>query len=200
MDIENLTASDQAEIVDVLTDAFFDYPVFTTFLKDADSARYEHHLRLLCGFFADARLMRGWPVYGIREDEHLAAAILVSDPEFMPRPAELDAVYDKVSGEVGRDVMAQFDALDRATASFQPKTRTYFVGMVGVRPSSQGKGFGRILLDHVAKLSLARPESSGVTLTTETEANVAFYEHLGYRVLGKGNVGGLTSWLFFLEH
>ena len=200
MQIVELAVDDRADIVEVLTRSFFDYPVFTYSLRDTAPELYEHHLRLLCGFYADARLMRGWPVYGIREEDELAGVLLLSDPVFKPRPRELDAVLEEVRQEVGAKVMEFLDAFDAALVAFEPKVPTYFVGMVGVRPSSQGRGLGRALLEHIAEMSRTRPESAGVTLTTELGQNVAFYKHLGYRVLGSARVGEITTWLFFLEN
>ncbi len=95
--IEELTADDRSEIVEVFVRAFHDYPVFTY-------------------------------VY----------------PEFKPGPKALNAVYDE--------------------------------------------------------LSRSRPESAGVTLTTEVPENLPFYERLGYRILGSATVGDVTTWFFFLEH
>ncbi|MFV1981611.1 MAG: GNAT family N-acetyltransferase, partial [Rhodothermia bacterium] len=161
--IDELTPDDRGDIIDVFVDAFHDYPVFTYILKDAGGEEYERHLRLLIGFFVDARLMRGWPVLGIREDGDLAAVILVSDPEFKPGPKALNAVYDELRSEVGDDALARLEDFDSASASYEPKAPTYFVGMVGVNPSNQGRGYGRMLMERVEELSRSRPESVGVT-------------------------------------
>ena len=47
-------------------------------------------------------------------------------------------------------------------------------------------------------MSREHPESRGISLTTESAANVPFYEHLGYRIVGYGRIGtGLETWGFF---
>jgi len=198
--IEELSADDRGDIVDMFVLAFHDYPVFTYVLKDASEEAYEHQLRLLIGFFVDARLMRGWPVFGIREDGELAAALLLSDPVFKPIPEDLDAVYDELGRTVGERALARLDNFDAVSAAHEPRSQTYFVGMVGTRPSSQGRGYGRKLMERVAEMSRARPESAGVTLTTEVPENLRFYERLGYRVLGSAEVGNITTWFHFRKN
>jgi GNAT superfamily N-acetyltransferase len=70
--------------------------------------------------------------------------------------------------------------------------------MVGVPPRHQGHGLGRALLERVHRMSRERADSRGVTLTTETEANVSYYERLGYRIVGRETVApGLETWGFF---
>ena len=197
--IIELTADDRGDIIDVFVDAFHDYPLFTYLLKDADADKYGRQLRLLIGFFVDKRLMREWPVFGIREDDGLAAALTMSDPVFEPRPQRLNAAFEELGKAVGSDVLERLEDFEAASAPHEPNSLTCFVGMVGVRPSSQGRGYGRILMDRVEKLSRARPESTGVTLTTEVSENLTFYERLGYRILGTAKVGDITTWFLFLE-
>jgi hypothetical protein len=50
----------------------------------------------------------------------------------------------------------------------------------------------------VHDLSEEAPWSTGVTLTTELEANISFYEHFGYDRVGSARVDAeLTTWGFF---
>ena len=47
-------------------------------------------------------------------------------------------------------------------------------------------------------MSRERADSHGVTLSTESERNVALYRHLGYRVVGQATIApGLETWDFF---
>jgi GNAT superfamily N-acetyltransferase len=197
--IVELTYEDRESVIDVLAESFRDYPFFTFALEGKTGSEYERSLRALIGFFVDARLMRGWPVLGIREGSTLSAAMLISDPVVTPRPDALNSVYEEVRSEVGNQVLARLDEFESALDACEPSAPTFFVGMVGVRPEAQGKGFGRALMEHVAKMAYDRPDSAGVTLTTETKKNLPFYQRLGYRVLGSAEVGPLTTWLMMLD-
>lgn len=200
VNIELLSEADRDDIIDVLAESFFDYPVFRSVLEDAEGPKYDRRLRLLIGFFADARLMRNWPVLGIREDGRLVAALLLSDPVFKPRPEPLNRVYDEVVSEIGEQAAARLEEFESSSEPYEPKSRTYFVGMIGVRPSSQGKGYGRMLMKRVEEMSWAHPDSEGVTLTTEVTANIPFYERLGYKKLGRTKIGDITTHFFLLRH
>ena len=47
-------------------------------------------------------------------------------------------------------------------------------------------------------MSRERADSRGVTLSTESERNVALYRHMGYRVVGQATIAaGVETWDFF---
>jgi len=67
-----------------------------------------------------------------------------------------------------------------------------------VRPSHAGRGLARPLLGAVHALAASDPSSEGVSLCTETRANVGLYEHFDYRLLGSAQVAdGLETWSMF---
>ena len=72
------------------------------------------------------------------------------------------------------------------------------LNMIGVRTGHQGKGLSRALLDAVHRISTETEGSQGVTLTTETAANVPFYEYMGYEVIDHARIApGLETWAMF---
>ena len=72
-----------------------------------------------------------------------------------------------------------------------------FLGVIGVHPDFQGRGLARVLLDEVARISRRHADSHGVCLNTESAANVALYEHMGYQVIGHRTVDTLQTWCMF---
>lgn len=70
--------------------------------------------------------------------------------------------------------------------------------MVGVRSAARGRGIGVALVGSVVGLARAHATARGVSLSTETEANVAFYRRLGFVVRGEVEVAaGVRSWVMF---
>jgi ribosomal protein S18 acetylase RimI-like enzyme len=57
----------------------------------------------------------------------------------------------------------------------------WYLQCIGVDPAQQGQGLGGALVRD--GLALADRDRASVYLETETELNVAFYEHLGFRVV-----------------
>ncbi len=72
------------------------------------------------------------------------------------------------------------------------------VGVIGVHPAEQGRGYGRRLLAAIHALSAHHPTSTGVYLDTENPASKAFYERCGYRLLAEERLDdGVDIWCLF---
>ena len=69
--------------------------------------------------------------------------------------------------------------------------------MVDVDPGQQGYGIGRALLEATHLISQDHPTSTGVYLNTENPRNVAFYQHMGYRITHQESLGNTRVWCFF---
>ena len=53
------------------------------------------------------------------------------------------------------------------------------------------------LINEVEKLVSEHPTSTGLSLNTEVEANINFYLHLGFKLIGQAKVGDdITTWGF----
>lgn len=196
MKVTSLECDRLAQVVAVLADAFHDYPVMRFVIGDAGAA-YRDRLEALLGYFSDSRLSRGWPVLGVEEEGELLAVALANPPESVPASPELKRRYERLCGTLGEAGVARFDAFADSEEPFVPEAPHHYLGMLGVRAAHQGRGLGRLLLDAVHAMSAAHPESTGVRLTTEREDNVGLYEHFGYRVLGRAELGQMTSWNMF---
>ena len=195
--ILQLEKDDVAGVVDVLCDAFAEYPVMR-FVLGPGHGPDSDHLRRLIYFFVMARVYRREYLFGIVEDGVLQAVALVSRPSVSGSPPELMALRDAVWGELGSAARERYEAYGALIVPFLLPEPHLHLNMIGVRHDAHGRGHARRLLEHVHAFSRDDPASSGVSLTTETEANVALYEYFGYRLLGRVEVAtGLTSWGFF---
>ena len=183
------------EAVDVLCEAFYDYPVMRYLAGDA-GGDYDRQLRLLVGFFSVSRHLRGDIVWALKSEGRMIAVANIVCPETESPPA-LEEARAALWAELGDTVRRRYEAFSDATAEFVVAEPHYHLSMIGVRPRHAGSGLGRRLLDALHELSANDPASSGVSLTTEDPRNVPLYEYFGYRVIGSARVGGFTSWSFF---
>jgi GNAT superfamily N-acetyltransferase len=190
--VGRLGQADLDGIVEVLADAFGSYPVMRHVLSDGGD--YAGNLDVLLRFFATARILRGEPVLGASLEGTLVGVALVSFPEVESPPA-LAALRTDVWEALGDAARDRYERFGQTTAAFfQGLSRTH-LNMIGVRGRTQGRGVGRVLLESVAELALARNETAGVTLTTEVRSNVDLYEKFGYEVIGHVQVSpDLESW------
>jgi len=193
---EDLTPEDADDALGVLCAAFADYPVMRHVLADAGPL-YDGHLRALVGLFFNKRMLRGWPVIGVRVDGELAAAALISPPGDAPAPPAVEALRAEVAAHIGAAAWQRLEHYEEKSDLDAPEAPHYFLGVIGVHPKNQGQGLARVLLDELATMSERHPDSTGVCLNTESAANVSFYEHMGYRTIGHRTIGGLETWCMF---
>ncbi len=193
-----LTEEGRSEAVDVLTEAFFDYPVMTYVIGDVGE-EYASRLRRLVDYFTMARFYRGDLVLGLRSpDGELLAAANLNRPSPGEAPAALLEHRDRLWPVLGADAQERYASYGRACEPLAPREPHYHLGMIGVRRSSQGAGLGGAMLRWVHEISAADAGSEGVSLTTEVEGNVAFYEYFGYRIVGRGELGNSNpTWTFW---
>lgn len=193
-EVERLSTSDADEVVSVLADAFTGYPVVEFVLGPALA---EHHERLV-RMFVMARVLRGEPLFGIREGSRLIGAGIVSFPSDAPAPTAFTALREETWRVVGADAERRYTAYGEATKAFRFPAGAVHLNMIGARRGVQRRGLGRSILDAVQSLSRARLGSPGVELTTETPANVPYYESRGFQLVGHTRVSPtLESWGFF---
>ncbi len=83
--------------------------------------------------------------------------------------------------------MEHMDAMHKQSAT----TAHYYLLMLGVHPQAQGKGVGKILMNHL--LERAEQESMPVYLETQSERNLDLYRRFGFNVVIEDSVPGITG-------
>ena len=186
--VQRLPLEGLDEAVDVLAEAFAEYPVMRfTVGNDEDVAARE---RRLVRLFVTRRVRRGGPMLGVRSSEGslVAAAVLTLpvEPEPPPDVAQIAADAWRDLGDAAR---LRYDAYAAAASFFGDLPPHHHLNMIGVRRAHAGTGLGRVLLDAVRTMAAEDPSSSGVSLTTENPRNVELYRHVGFEVIGHRVVG-----------
>ncbi|WP_395570696.1 GNAT family N-acetyltransferase [Streptomyces sp. BK79] len=167
-----LTDADVPTAVDTLARAFADYP-FTRHVIAADG--HEERVRR----YQELCLTRIGMVYGrvwVADAGRAVAVWAIPGQDPSPALAELGPVLGELSGD--RAAMAA-DA-DVAMAPYRPKDPGWFLQTVATAPEAQGKGLGGAVL--APGVQEAERAGCPVFLETSSEANVRFYERLGFEV------------------
>lgn len=185
-----------AEVVSVLSESFFDYPVMRFVLgSDAD---YASRLEQLVTFFVMARVLREEVLLGVDSPGGLRAAALVSNPSGPSSPPELAVIREETWAKLGAGARSRYELFGAATAQFSAEANHIHLNMIGARRSAQGQGLGRAVLDAVHELSVVDASSEGVSLSTEVQSNVPLYEHFGYQIIGSARVGSaFRTWVMY---
>lgn len=181
------------EAVDVLCDAFADYPVMRFVV--GPGADYRQRLRALIGFFTAARLLGRDLVLGLAgADAALVAVANLTTPGDRAASPELDARRDALWRHLGQAARDRYETLGRTWQTFAFDEPHYHLNMIGVRRGHQGRGLARRLLDAVHAEAAG---SRGISLTTELPVNVRLYEHMGYQIRHHQRVAELETWGLF---
>ncbi len=195
--VVRLTRDRTAEVIDVLSDAFHDYPVMT-YTANTTGSEYDRLLRLMVEVFTASRFLRDYPVLAAtnQRDEILAVAH-INPPRGIPFPPELERLYAELGTALGPEGNARLARLSETWNGFEGDDPHYHLGMIGTQHAHQGNGHGGRLIKTLHKMSRDDPGSSGVSLTTEDPKNVALYQHLGYEIVGHERFDGIETWGFF---
>jgi GNAT superfamily N-acetyltransferase len=192
MQIKRLNYDDKPDAVEILATAFYDYPVMRYVLSDAGN-RYPDHIRALVGFYLETRYTRDWPILGLWHNGELQAVAGINAPEALPWPPELHEKYADLGVAIGDAAIERMEAFENECDASEPEEPHYFLGIIGVNPEAQGKGYAGAIIDQLKEMSRLHPTSQGVCLTTQSDANIALYKHLGFRLIDETRVGELHS-------
>jgi GNAT superfamily N-acetyltransferase len=197
MTVSILSAAQASLATALLCEAFAEYPVMRYVLGSAGD--YRRRLLTLIGFFVTARVLREDLILGTFDSrQRLAAVALVTLPGDREPPDALALHREATWRELGTAERARYEAFGAAASQFALPAPHHHLNMIGVTPSQVGSGHARTLLDYVHRLAEEHSHSDGVTLSTETPANLSLYEHFGYRQLGSAKVSDeLETWVFY---
>ncbi|MER7583939.1 GNAT family N-acetyltransferase [Kitasatospora sp. NPDC097691] len=171
--VRPITDADVPTAVETLGRAFADYP-FTRHVIAAD----DHEARIRR--FQEICLTRIGMVYGrvwVAEGGVAVAVWSVPDQDPSPAFAEIGPMIGDLTG----DRQAAYESAEQAVGPYRPQEPAWFLNTVGVAPEFQGRGLGSAVL--LPGIEEAERCGYPAFLETSSEANVRFYERLGFQVL-----------------
>lgn len=192
-----LRIDETASAARALARAFHDDPVQAVILPNAD--RRAAALPMMFSALCHATVVSGGHVTTTQDH---AAVALWNPPGMRVSGRALIRAYGRNIFHVLRatplssypGLMSLFRTLGRRRKIHAPEPHWY-LAVLGVDPARQGEGLGSLLV----REGVQRAEAAGVRtyLETESAANVAFYERLGFRVVEAIRIKrlGLPMWL-----
>jgi predicted N-acetyltransferase YhbS len=189
--IEPLTPGREAEVVRMLARAFVTNPIHAAALGVDDLRRNESFFR------AGLPVLKGVKIVALQDGIVVGFNHWARYPGCIISPAErlrlTPALITGLGLAAGRRTMKWVTAW----AEQHPVTDHVHLGPIGVEPSFQGKGVGRRLMEpHLDDLDALRVPGY---LETDRPANVAFYEHFGYRRRNQVSVLGVPNFFMLRE-
>lgn len=194
--IRAIPADQLDEASSLLAHAFMDYPAMRYIFAD-QGEYYERAVRALFRFNCERRAATGGSHLGVYEDNALVGVAGIAPTGETPLPAALQSRWSWFVALIGPQAADRLARFSHLTEQHRLPMLYLSLAVLGVLPEAQGRGYGRMLLDATHALAEAHPFTDGVYLDTESAANVALYEHVGYRVVSREQLEDLTIWCMF---
>lgn len=202
LDIRPLPREQDQELAALIGLAFHDYPPFRHIHQHLSGNAYcEALTRDFAYYMALIRVVDD-PVLGAWEDDRLVGGVLINTPD---APEWTDA-QEACTADFGRslnpDSFARLLAFEELIDENAPELGFpyFYIDTIAVHPDSQGRGYAREMIGHVADLSHRHPTSGAVCLGTEDETNHSLYVRLGFEIVSHVKLDTISSTSFKLVH
>ncbi len=193
-----LDASCFPEALKILTGAFRNDPMITHMFPQGSRAKDPHSF---FEFLLMKSILLNEMLFGLELDGKLVAVANLEAPiHEKPGVSQIGAFIYQCLRLIFRLPFRSFIFINnymKSVISARPKRPHHYLIFIGVDPDYQGKGCGRLMLEHVHSLVDNHPASSGIGLDTENPENVHLYEHFGYRLTATEVLGPVKIYNMF---
>lgn len=180
--IRTATISDQKPIIAGMTLAFSSDPAVRWMYPDPDDY-LTHFPRFVQAFGGKAFACQS--AYWMN---HYAGTALWLPPGVEP---DADSVMDVIQQTTAASVQADLLAVFEQMGYFHPTEPHWYLALIGVDPTQQGKGYGSALMQQV--LRQCDRDRIPAYLEASKPTNVLFYQQHGFELLGTIQVGTSPS-------
>lgn len=193
--IRPAATSDAPTAIAALAEAFARDPLMLfLFAKHPDGVRAG--IETFFSILLRARIAAGMPADVLLEGDTIRGAVMGNPTAPPPWPPAISQEWQRFNADVP-EFVERLEAYEAICDAHQPAEPLYYLGVIGVHPSLQGKGAGKALLDHFCERSRADPKSRGVYLDTANPASLAFYYKNGFELCGEGQLDGAPIWCVY---
>jgi ribosomal protein S18 acetylase RimI-like enzyme len=196
--VSSLNPAERDAALVLLTRAFNEDPFMMHILEGNNNIGRSEALQALMDYSLAIREYFDWPILGLWDGQVLSGVAALSLPAVTdPWPQTLKQRFTIVKELLGLKGSMRLAKYSEISKRERPKALHIYLGVLGVDPAAQGRGFGKQLLDRVQDFSESYPGSTGVFLDTENPRNVPFYEHCGYEVISRHNMESVSICCLF---
>lgn len=176
--IKTATASEEDAVIAVIVLAFSADPVARWTWPDPQ--QYLRHFPRFVKAFGDKAFPHG-SAYSM--DDYAGAALWLPPGIHPDEDVLTDLLQRTASEQSHQDVAAMLEQMGR----YHPREPHWYLPLIGVDPSQQGKGYGAALMQHA--LSACDCDHTLAYLESTSPRNIPLYERHGFELLGTVQVG-----------
>lgn len=193
--IKPATTADAPAAIATLVEAFAHDPLMLyLFAKHPDGIRAG--IETFFSILLRARLALDSPAEVLAQDGVLRGATMGNHTAPPAWPAALNQEWQALEARVP-EFHERLAAYEHICDTHQPSEPHYYLGVIGVHPTLQGKGAGKALLTSFCERARADPKSRGVYLDTANPASLHFYNKNGFELRGEGRLGDAPLWCVY---
>lgn len=193
--VRRAISGDVDEAVSALGDAFARDPLMTYLFHESPMGAQTCAMAFF-SILLRARIALEMPAYVLQQGDEILGAAMGYDASRPKWPAALAEEMRRLEAETPGFAL-RLGAYDKLAEAYQPSEGHYYLGVIGVHPSLQGKGMGRALLGAYCAPSLQDSNSGGIYLETASAASLQFYYKNGFELRGKGSLDSTTVWCLY---
>ena len=194
-EIRNAQPGDVGDAVAALGAAFDHDPLMAYLFSDSPAGIHGGAMEFF-SILLKARISLGMPADVLRQAGRVLGAIMGYNTSRPTWPAALASAWRRFEADVP-GFAVRLAAYEKICEAHQPSEEHYYLGVIGVHPSIQGKGAGKAMLDAFCALSLADQRSHGVYLDTSNPGSLQFYYNNGFELRGEGRLGEARLWCVY---
>ncbi len=184
------------QIVHMLALAFENGPGISKICK-AEGEELRRRLRLLFRAGSAMQAAANQPILILmKEDRTIGVAVFQEPGSDFPLWAQFRWLL-QVSFGIGPLVAWRIGQNSQILERHHPPEPHYYLTLLAIHPSFQGRGYARFLLDALHRCSEAHSISRGIYLETANPKNVKLYEHFGYHLMMQLDLSGIETFLMF---
>ncbi|WP_152395988.1 GNAT family N-acetyltransferase [Paenibacillus guangzhouensis] len=201
--VSKLTKSDKPLFVTLMRRAFARDPLFLHIFGDSEQDRRARgRVEAFVSFLFDKSLLfHEEEVWGVFENERLLGTYLVEKPPTR-RPNVSGVLFLTMRlipllFQISTRAVNLLNSYMHVTRSAAPSVTHHYLIMIGVQPEAQGKGIGRVMLQHLLDTVNADKNSCGIALDTENKENVHLYQRFGFTLNKETQFDNLSVYCMF---
>lgn len=187
-----------SEAKSILFQAYRHEPTFH-YLFDHGRPGYDQRVRAtireLIGLYFELRQ----DAIGVLLEDTLVAVAFIGGPDLRLNLADQFSWRLRMVLTAGFSSTRRYLDYHEQIKQMLPDARTHQLPLMGVHPKYQNRGFGRLLLEQVEQFCADNPRGTGLILDTGSSRYLQFYESLGFRSLGKIQLGHYEDHVLFRE-
>lgn len=195
-EVKYLSASDLKVAASILYNAYFDDPLFCHIFKKDDEG-YEVRLRGAIREELNTYWEAKQPLLGVYKNGSLVAAtcLINPDPEFgNSRYWHWRLKMLLTAGFLGTQQFLEKEKLVRAHL---PAQKCHMISFIGVHPSMQDQGIGRILIAAINEVVDAVEDSEGVGVFVTIEKCLSFFNDSGFELIEKLKTANIKGQILY---